>query len=470
LILVDGKERDKNFLSQIIPDHIEKVEIMSAPPAGYDGDVTGVINIVLKKEKKSGVSGQINLEIPALSSIYYIHPDYTLSFAYKNLSFFTSYNGELIRFDQQESIFRRIKTGYISLETKSDQYVVQKLWSHNFHYGIDYSLNQKNRLSFYGYFNPYSQEYDGLAKAGTEMNGGEQWEASRSTTDINRSVFYSFYFKHIFNERGGELTLETGTYQLKGENMATYKTISNESAEIKNSNKPFQKSLSLKVDLSVPFGNNLALSAGVRIRGYRMQDRSFDDFKYSGEVYSAYATVGQTVSNFDWKLGLRMERSVSDLKEIFHKHYLSVLPSASMSYKISTDKALKFAVSNAVNRANIYQLNPNSSMDDPYSIRQGNPSLNPEFRTAVSLEYSRKFKSNFATVRLFYNRTGNAINSVTFLNDTSLFESITGNFGTIHQSGFQFSGTFKIGRLITFIPYLRLYAQFTDVNRLAESS
>jgi hypothetical protein len=106
-------------------------------------------------------------------------------------------------------------------------------------------------------------------------------------------------------------------------------------------------------------------------------------------------------------------------------------------------------------------------MDDPYTIRMGNPSLDPELRTAISLEYSRKFKSNFGAVRLFYNRTGRAINYLTFLNDTSVFEIRIANLGILHQSGFQFTGTFKAGSIFTFIPYLRLYAQFTDGNKLA---
>ncbi len=468
LVLVDGKERDKNFLSQIIPDHIEKVETQSTLPAGYDGDYTGVINIVLKKEKKSGISGQINLEIPVSSALYYIHPDYNLNFVYKNLNFFTSYNGELIHFDQQESNLRKIKTDDACFETRSDQYVVQKLWSHYFHYGIDYSFNPKTRISFYGFYNPYSQEYDGRATAVSEMNNNGKWEALRSTSDMNRSNFHSLNIKHTFNERGGEFIWEISNYQLKGENIAAYNPVSDGSAEFKNSSKPMQKALSLKADISIPFGNNLALNSGARIRTYNMRDRAIDGFRYSGEIYAAYAALGQTLSVFDWKLGLRVEKSLSGLRQVFRKNYLNLLPSTSMSYKISPDKTLKLAVSNSVSRPNIYQLNPNLSTDDPYTIRRGNESLDPEIRTAVSLEFSRKFKSNFGSVRLFYNRTGNAINSLIFLNDTSVFETLNYNLGKVYQTGFQLSGTFKVRSIVTFIPYMRLYAQFTDVNKLAE--
>jgi hypothetical protein len=211
----------------------------------------------------------------------------------------------------------------------------------------------------------------------------------------------------------------------------------------------------------------MTLSAGARMRTYDMQDRIVADFRYSGEIFSAYATFSQTMSDFDWSLGLRLEKSISELRQVFRKPFLNILPSAALSYKISSDRTLKFAVSNTVNRPNIYQLNPNLSMDDPYTTRRGNPSLDPEIRTAISLEYSTKFKSNFGAVRLFYNRTGSSINYLTSLNDTSVFEIRIDNLGTLHQSGFQLTGTFKAGHIITFIPYLRLYAQFTEGNRLA---
>lgn len=467
LVLIDGKERDKNFVSQIIPDQIDKVEILNAPPSGYYGNVTGVINIVLKKDKKQGVSGQINLEIPASPSLYYVHPDYNLSFAFKKLNLFTSYNGEMIHFDQHESILRKNRMDEEIFETRSDQYVVQKMWSHRFHYGFDYLWSPKTRINFYAFYNPYSQEYDGQAKAVSEMNNKGLWQAFRNTSDMNRGTFYSLYLKHSFNERGAEFTFDISNYHLKGDNVAAYTQNSDGSPEFKNSTEPFQNALSIKADLMLPYERNITINAGARMRTYNMQDRMADDFRYSGEIFSAYATFSHTLSDFDWNVGLRVEKSISELRHAFRKPFLNLLPSAAMSYKISPDKTLKFAMSNTVNRPNIYQLNPNLSMDDPYTIRSGNPSLDPEVRTAISLEYSRKLKSNFGAVRLFYNRTGNAINYLTFLNDTSVFEVRIDNLGTVHQSGFQFSGTFKAGRIITFIPYLRLYAQFTDGNRVA---
>jgi outer membrane receptor protein involved in Fe transport len=193
-----------------------------------------------------------------------------------------------------------------------------------------------------------------------------------------------------------------------------------------------------------------------------MQDAHAADFLYSEKIFAAYGSFGYMRSKYDLNAGLRIENSVSELKNNFHNPVLSLLPFATLNFKITSDQNLKMALSRTIYRPNIYQLNPNISIDDPYTVRRGNPFLNPEIRTAVFMEYSKKFKSNFVSARLFYNRNSNAINNLTFINDTSAFETRIYNLGTIHQLGFQFTGTLKLGRIISFNPYLRFFGQYTD--------
>ncbi len=61
---VDGILRNKEYVAQIKPEQIDKVELITNPGVKYDADVSGVINILLKKEKRSGVSGSVKIPIP----------------------------------------------------------------------------------------------------------------------------------------------------------------------------------------------------------------------------------------------------------------------------------------------------------------------------------------------------------------------------------------------------------------------
>ena len=78
VILVDGKERDRNFVSQLNANQIDKVEVINAPGSRYDADVTGVINIILKKDRESGINGHIYAEVPTSKSEIYVFPDLQL--------------------------------------------------------------------------------------------------------------------------------------------------------------------------------------------------------------------------------------------------------------------------------------------------------------------------------------------------------------------------------------------------------
>ena len=163
LIFVDGKERDKSFVSQLSPDQIDQIEIINTPPANYDGNVTGAINIILKQDRDSGISGHILAEIPVSSSQVYIFPAYSLNWSFKKLNLYTSYNGELTYLALHESTSRTSWNESGKNEITFIQDLRQKDWSHRFHYGFDYFLSDNDQFNFYAYYNPYSRELDGNA-------------------------------------------------------------------------------------------------------------------------------------------------------------------------------------------------------------------------------------------------------------------------------------------------------------------
>lgn len=232
LIIVDGKERDPGFLRQLQAGQIDKVEIISNPPAQYDASVTGVINIILKKEKKSGLDGHVYAEIPATPSVILLNPAYSLNFGFEKFNLFTSYNGDLRRFNITEFYNRKIYGQPENIEIASTQEVTQKTWSHRFHYGFDWFLNSRNQLNFYGYYNPFSQELDGNVKVEATGTGNENWLAFKDDDDTNRSLLYSIWYKHVFDENGHEISLDMSLYNLKASNSTTFTSDKNEFLQI----------------------------------------------------------------------------------------------------------------------------------------------------------------------------------------------------------------------------------------------
>lgn len=470
VVLVDGKERDMHFINQIRPDRIEKVEVLSTPPSNLDGDITGAINIVLKKERKSGFNGQIVPEIPASDNFIYLFPTYNLNYSTGKVNLFISYSGEINGENINESSKRQIWEPADTVSICSNQYVRQKYWFHRFNYGLDYYIGKKDILNFYGFYNPYSHEQGGLAVTRRIGETTNEWTADKDETDKNTGLFYSLYYKHIFDKKGREISVDLNHFNLNGQNTEIYYDTESPDHSIlqENEMKPHQQVSSIKTDFTTRIDSSFNLSAGIKIKHQLMQNKYLPDFSHFENTLGLYAQLSYKRNSIEASTGIRVEKSDLELKNSFAETFFYWLPSLTFRYKYTTSQGLMLAYNRTVNHPHIYQLNPAITCSDPYTVNRGNPALDPEIRDHLFLEHTVKFKGNFVSSRIFYNKTTAAISNMVFINDTGSFEIQRQNLGTIHQFGIQASGSLKVG-MITLNPYIRIYQLNTRVNSLAKS-
>ncbi len=474
IIMVDGKQRDRSFLSQLNSSQIDKVEIINTPDSRYDADVTGVINIILKKDRESRFNGHIHAEMPTSESAIYVFPDYSFNYSFNKLNLFTSYNGEFSYFNNIESSNRNFWDKQGTTQIISDQNVRQQDWSHRFHYGFDYMLNEKNQINFYGYYNPYSNELNGNVKLQVtgDNTGDQNWSALKQDKDINRSVFYSFYYKHLFSKPGREIAFDLSYFNFMAENSTTYVTTLSVPDGFMtnrvNAVKPRQNSVSFKMDYSSPVTEKFRFDAGIKVRTQMLRDRLSDEFKYDESILALYGTITYTFSKFTLSTGIRAEKSASGLTNSFDNKVLALLPNVTINYKPTSKDILKLSYNRTVYRPNVYELNPYTSIDDPYTVQSGNPFLKPEFRQMLSADYSKTLGNNYISLQLFYLDRSNAISHYTFINNAGAFETRVDNLGDIHGYGSQLAGALKFKKAIALNPYLKLTRIYTTVNNLAK--
>jgi outer membrane receptor protein involved in Fe transport len=467
LLYVNGKERDRSFVSQLNPAFIEKVEVIHTPPSNYDGNVTGVINIVLKKERDTGISGQVFSEIPVSGSFVYSFPTYSINYGFRKINLYTSYNGEINFEHIDEATWRTFRVNSSEVQLSSVQQVRQKNLSHKFHYGLDYDLTSRDLISFYGSFNPYSYEQDG--EVTNEITGSENriWNTQRDENDKNRTLFNSIYYKHQFNDRGSEIAIDVSNVYLRSNNATVYRSDGEPgSASYINTENPGQVSTSVKIDFTTSLNKKLGLSAGMKARSQDMDDKASTGFSYREQVYALHGALHYKQTKYDFSIGVRAEDAESKLQNGFSISELSFLPYTTLRYKLNERQQLFLSYRRLVNRPSIYALNPYTYIDNRYTVSKGNPLLKPEFRSRFYIEYSVQFRSNYLSSRLFYDQVSRAMGNLTFLNDSSSFETQRQNLGTIRQYGVQLQGSLKLGPF-TFNPSVRLYNQVTSVNDLA---
>ncbi len=470
LILVNGRERDRNYLNQLTAEQIDQIEIISTPSSGYDGAVTGVINVILDRKNDSGLNGHIHVEIPTSDAEVYLFPNYSLNYGYKNLNIFTSYSGELAYLDIQERRHRKIFSESGDLEIISTQNVRQKNWSHRFHYGIDYYLNKRNQFNFYGFYNPYSWEHDGNAELTTNGNETPDWFAQKEDDDMNNSAFYSIYYKHIFNESTGhEISADASFYSLKAENTTTFSNPETGYHQV-NSTKPRQENMGFKLDHKVPIKSSLKLNSGIQAKKQELVDKLSENFSWSEAMLAAYTELHYSDKKLDVLAGMRMENSVIGLHDNDAKSYRMLLPAVNVNYRMANSQSIRFSYRKSFSRPRFHQLNPVVYVNDPFSTEAGNQHLQPELKHNISIEHSRRFENSFIATRAFYTQTSDAINTFTHINSEGIFETNTFNLGTLHRYGLQFTGAFSIGSSFSFHPYLRLFEVNAVPNKIGRES
>jgi hypothetical protein len=468
VIEVDGKRRDMAYVQQLHPREIEKIEVMDAPGTQYGGDVNGVINIRLK-EAVEGFQGGVYAEAPTSRTEVYLLPNASIRYGRKNWSVHASYQGDLKNFNIRESENRFFQLGKASNRITSMQDVRQKEWSHRFQWVLDYHPGQKDQISYYGYYNPFSNEFDGditFRAEGPDRNN-LYWSARKDEKDRNSKTWHSIHYKHLF-DKNQQLTAEGSYYQLSGVTVNRYHTDSTSAHEMSlpvSEVRPRKNMFMLKTEYAFsPADWNLRLGAKGTLQ--KLTDEQRDDFQYREQVLAGFVQAGYATSGWDINVGFRAEQSFSDLEDGFNNSDGVLLPHAAVSHKWSRSSRLRLSYRQSIDRPNVYQRNPVATEPDPFSLQSGNPGLRHELHHDLSLAYTATLGGHFLSTSAFFHQTRRVINRFTHLNPDGVFETQTLNLGNISQYGLQAKGAVRLG-MISLNPYLRVYELQTRPNDLA---
>jgi outer membrane receptor protein involved in Fe transport len=442
-IFVDGRPTNLT-LDQIPADAIQSVELITNPSAKFDasGGTSGILNIVLKKEKKVGYNGSVRASIDSRAKLG-LGGDINLR--QQKLNLFASG-----MFNQRKSIGTGTTTR-LNLFDNPDTYLTQRdkstmLGTFGFaRGGIDYFINNRNTISLSGNyvkgsFKPGTASdilVDTLSTAKT--SSFSQRKADTKGNFQNTGAQLSF--KHNFPKAGQEWTADATYNRSKNGNTNNIATnyFSVPQNQLLNSFKQRQlisgknENLVLQTDYSNPITDKSKFELGARAQLRKnsstnafyivdpngqaiLQPASQIDYKSNDQVYAAYATFSNQVKKFGYQLGLRAESSsyqgeLLKTSQLFNIDFpISLFPSIFLSEKFSEDQTLQLNYSRRINRPNFWQLTPFTDSSDRLNPSKGNPGLKPEFTNSFELSYEKTFKNkdNFLA-SIYYKHTTNLI-------------------------------------------------------------
>jgi outer membrane receptor protein involved in Fe transport len=433
-IFVDGRPTNLT-LDQIPADAIEQVEIITNPSAKFDasGGTAGILNIVLKKQKKVGYAGNVRANVDSRAKIG-LGSD--INVRQNKINFFGSGN-----FNQRKSISEgttfRVNTD--SIKTYTNQFDNSEM-NGQFGFGragFDYFINNRNTITIggsmaRGHMDPTTTNDITTIIDHTGSND-TTYHAPRFTDSKNRFRNWGsqMSYKHNFPKSGHEWTADVTYTKGKNENLSNTR---NDKALVfpsaytigsynqgQNTNGT-NENLIVQTDYANPITDKSKIEAGARtsVRKIFSNTEYLSDVAgnrttvYNNEdrVYAAYATFSNRLKNFGYQLGLRAESSTNEgvlnNKQFFKTDFpVSLFPSVFLSEKLSDNSDMQLNYSRRINRPNFFQLFPYTDYSDSLNISRGNPDLKPEFTNSLELSYSKIFKNRDNLIASLYFKNTN---------------------------------------------------------------
>lgn len=463
-------------LDQIPADIIDKVELITNPSAKFDasGGNAGILNIVLKKNKKTGYNGGIRTGIDSRGKL---NLGGDLNLRQDKINFSLSAN-----FNERKSISDNITDRTNLLFTPSTVYNTSRGINTGYfgfaRAGLDFLIDNRNTISIAGNFmrgqfdNEQTQKVDSTIKSVFSSYN----QINTTSNAMMRNMGTQLSFKHNFTKSGHNISADfnynssnnenntnigTQTYNSNGSNKGQallQKTIGNGST----------KNYIIQADYENPLSDDSKLEAGVRtaIRDFsNMSDQYRYDYsssnyalvpgisnkyKFYDQVSAAYATYSFKVKKWSYQLGLRAESSTytgtllnvkgQDSATFKVNYPLSLFPSAFVTYKIDDKQDMQLNYSRRVNRPNFFQLMPFPDYSDPQNINIGNAGLKPEFTNSFEVSYNNAYTrgSNFLATA-FFKHTTDLITRFVYRDQNGLVSGDSAFFNTYINADYSYS-------------------------------
>ena len=410
-LLIDNRPTTLT-MDQIPADIIDRVEIITNPSAKYDasGGNAGILNIVLKKNKKNGYNGGLRTGVDMRGKF---NGGGDLNVRDNKINFSLSGN---LRNNKSLSTSENLRDLLLTPIPTSVNTYTNSIGNSLFSFyrgGFDYLIDNRNTLSFYGnivkgeFENSSTQRIDSILSGITSPSIG--LDNSSKFSFLNKGGQASF--KHLFAETGHELSADFNYNESTNNNNSL---INSSIINQRTIGSGYNKNYTSNIDYEKLFKNNAKFEAGLRMNNrdefnardqYRNEllvNSISNQLKYNEQVLAAYTNLGGKNKNLSYQLGFRVEnrnytvnvlnKQGQDSLESKIKLPISLFPSAFISYKLNDKNDFQFNYSKRINAPNPFQLQPFADYSDPLNISVGNPKLKPQFTHSFEVAYNNVYK------------------------------------------------------------------------------
>ena len=436
-VLIDGKpllglDSGISILNTIPSNTIDKVEIITRSAKYSAEGGGGIINIVTKKRKGTGLSGSIDLNSGS--------PDLYGASIFLNENTDKINIFSTVSFKSEEKIKRAtIDQTYFDDSNNTDGFFKQirkdenKRNSFLFNIGSDFYINNDNTLTTSFLVNTNNKNFISKLDFNDFDPSNSLLRSSlrnvEDLDDISRiEAFLNYTSK--FNKEGHQLSFDFKFDNTISENEAdiTEDIVfpASETIDQKVTKEQSFDNFLFQLDYALPLNESNKIELGYKstFRAYKNDfsvnqfDTTLLDFitvggfkdiiKYNENIHAFYGQYGASLGDFSYSFGLRSE--ISDItiandssNNDIQKNYSDIFPSASFGYEFEDGTYVSVNYSRSIDRPQVSQLNPFISLNNNRFQSVGNPDLNPFYTNYFELLYDKSFDKVNIVSALFLN-------------------------------------------------------------------
>lgn len=464
LVPLSGEELI-SYLNTIPSETIQKIEIISTPPAKYEASGnSGLINIVLKQAKPNAWNNQISAGFEGTDKALWKISDvfnYSKNKVSMAASVHTSrgYNQEIGKMDLYYPT-ETWKTVY--RETKQS-----KDLSGTFQ--LDYQVTPKTGIGFQYRGNTNSQKT-------TDKNQIDVYNLvdnllknihtkGKSSPDFNNHTL-NLNLAHKFDTVGTKMNFDLDYFNYNTNKFRVFNTNTSLVDNVVNNDQVAQTkgdqkidNYSAKIDMEHPL-SFVHLSYGAKASFVQTTNNAHsstlnsltstsnilqeDHFVYKENIQAVYFSATKTFGKkWETQLGLRLESTQTKGESVATKttektSYAKLFPTLFVSYKINAENNLSFSANRRINRPSFWQLNPFRWYVNDYNYVTGDPALQPTYINSATVNYTFKNKlfvqASYSKITNLFSQyaTIDTANNIQILKQGNIFDAANSNLSVTH--------------------------------------
>lgn len=486
-------ENRAQILQQMPAENIEQIEIMTNPSAKFSPEGTsGIINIVLKKNRKAGYFGSVS------AGSFYAQgakPGYmsgvNINYSSSKLDAYLNVGYRQMKFAGGGWMDRYslVDADTISL-LHSDIQMSRQFQGVFTRAGLDYHLNDHHTLSLSGFTMNgsavFNSNYDYLLTDYPSSAVLRDYTRNNSGTGTRPHLHLTLGYKYDIDDLGSNLMVDLNysTHTRSwDENYLQKDKLTFDSTLMNQMGQGTDKEYEFKLDYTKKFSEKSKLEAGwysvfenrfgpseaYDILMDQPLNNFYNEFVYEEQIHAGYLTYGTAIDKFTFQGGLRGEYFLktptntyyNSLGNLVTDYYdtqkdFQLFPTLFISYSLPNNNELQMNVTRRVNRPRGRQINPFRNFSDSTNISYGNLELRSEYTSAYELNYLKTWDMHTLSATLYHRYTDDVIQDVRYLNGNTM-ENTFMNVTKSENSGLELVAKNRLFKVLNLTSSLNMY-------------